>query len=411
MKARFVLSLLASLVLVTHCVESSVFARSVVYTNRMAPQEEALVGLYDLVSFLDENGLRTTALKETLPRLVLHEEGISSAGVLLEGADDGFTITATHTRYGNFLILVTDGKIHSILRKSAIDALVSRDFTTADNPDSPLAAAITELFHAFIFQSDCFHGNANKEEALVSALTEHVAAKIGVGSLFQGQYENEARQNQADLSLSVSEALTENPKWERCHAALGHLFVDVDFDLLPTGEPVPEGVEIEGQYKAKGVAFSIADTFLPPDRLITENASGEINRFYRGMSLSNVLTNRGFSPGPSGSLGCESDMKVNFLDPLSQRPKTVQSASLRWFAGVVSPVSTPLPVRLVAKDRRGRIVASDEFHLQELFFAPASFTLSVNSNKKNIASIETQGVTGNGICVAFDNLAFWPPIE
>jgi len=377
----------------------------------MTQHQEALAGLQDLVDFFGDNGLRTIALKETLQHLVLHEEGEQAAGVLLADADDGFTITAARVRYGDLPIVVTDEKIHTILRAMTIDALVSRDFSTAGNLDGPLTAAIGELVQALLSRSHCFHGSAHREKVLVSALTAHIAVKLNVGSLFQMKREHEARQLQSDLNGLVSEALMENPRWERCYAALGHLFVDVDFDLLPTGEALPEGTAIEEQYITKGVTFSIADTLVPPDRLIIENASAEIMKFYRGMSLSNVLTNRGFSPGPAGSLGCESDMKVNFLDPATQQPATVRSASLRWFAGVVSPVSTALPVRLIAKDRQGRIVASDEFQLQELFFAPASFTLSVGGGRKRIASIETHGVTGNGVCVAFDNLAFWPPLS
>lgn len=411
MKVRFVRALLLGFVCIQYGAEGSVSAQSVVYTSMMRPHKEAQAGLRDLVDFLDNNGLRTTALKHTLPHLVLHREGSPSAGVLLAKADDGFTVTTARAWYRGVRIVVTDKKSHSILRKTTIDALVDRNFAAADNPNSPVTAAISELLHAFIAHSHCFSGSARGEDALVNALTAHLVKKIGVGSLAQRLRKDEARRRQLNLTVMVSGTLTKHPAWERCYAALGHLFVDVDFDVLPTGEPVPEGLMISNQYIMKGAAFSIADTLVAPDLLISDNASDEINRFYHGMSLSNVLTNRGFSPGPSGSLGCESDMRVSFLDPATQQPTTVRSASLRWFAGVIEPVPTPLPVRLIAKNRQGKIVASDKFRLQELSFAPASFTLSVRSGKTNIASIETQGITGNGICVAFDNLAFWPPLH
>lgn len=414
MKSRFLHSLLVGLVLMGYCPKGAFAAQLDVPTDMMIQNDEALAGLRMLVQFLDENGLRTSALEETLQHLVLHEEGGPAAGVLLRSEDSGLTLTAARSRYNGFVIVVTDGKIHSILRRATIDALISGNFTTADTPDSPVAHAITELLHAFISHSHCFRGNARREETLVRALTEHLARKIRIGSLFQTHHENEARQLQAALNLHIFEALVDNPRWHRCYATLGHLFVDVDFDLSPTGAPLPEGTEIAEQYGMQGVQFSTADTSSSPDPLILENASKEINKFYHGMSLPNVLTNRGFSPGPSGSLGCESNLRIKFVDPLTQQPTTVRSASLRWFAGVVSPVSAPLSVRLVAKDLQGKIVASDEFQLRELFFAPASFTLSVNSHRKHIASIETQGVagvTGNSICVAFDNFAFWPPIH
>jgi hypothetical protein len=325
--------------------------------------------------------------------------------------DTGLTITSVYAHYRNFLIVTNDAKTHIILKETTIAALVRRDFATADNPNGPLAAAINELLYAVIFHSHCFRGTVSREKALVNALAGHIEEKVAVGSLSQMIQEPEARQLQSDLTLTVSKTLAENPRWEQCYAALGHLSTDVDFDLMPSGEPIVEGTSIETQYITKGVVFSIADTLLPPDRLIVDDASAEINKFYRGISPSNVLTNRGFSPGPAGSLGCESDMKVNFLDPITQQPTTVRSASLRWIAGLVSPGVLPLPVQLIAKDRQGRVVASDTFQLQAFFFAPASFTLSVSSERKRIASIETQGVTGNGVCVAFDNLAFWPPIQ
>lgn len=387
------------------------FALPIVYTSMMTPQDEAMSGLRDLVTVLGNGGLRTVDFEALLPQIVLHEEGAQSAGVLLEDADNGQTFTATRSRYNGFTVVITDKKIHIILKPATITALVTRAFVFANQGETPLAGMIHQLLRLFFFRSRCFEGSVQKEDDLASALTQHTITRVAISSLLQTQQFEEGKRLQADLTAMVSEALREIPRWEPCYAALGHLFVAVDFDSLPSGEPLFEGAVIEGQYLEKGALFRIANTALPPDQLLIENASGEVTLFFQGMTLPNVLTNRGFSPGSAGSLGCESDMSIEFVDPATQQSTTRSSVSLRWIAGIIPPVHSPLPVGIVAKDRAGRIIASDEFQLWEPFFAPASFTLSVTSGRRRIASIETQGITGNGICAAFDNLAFWPPVQ
>ena len=412
MKMRMIANLLLGFVCLELFFGIPAPAQLHISTQMMTPRDDARDGLQDLVKFLKSNGLRTTGLEKTLEQLVVHEEGEQAAGVFLKEGDGELTLTRRRTRYDNFIIFKHDDGIHLILQRETIDALVKRNFSFVGGLENPVSAALRGVLKAFISSRRCFRGKKAEKILLAGSLTEHILDKINIGFFAQNYLADEARQYQADVTSMISDILTENPKWEQCYAALGHLFVTVDFDLFPSGAPVPEGTTIEEQYLPQGVIFQIADTLLPPDRLVIDDATVEINKFFRGMSSPNVLTNRGFSPGLSGSLGCESDMKINFVDPSSRQPTTVSSVSLRWFAGVVSPVAAPLPVRLIAKDQSGSVVARDTFSLQELFFAPASFSLRVfTKGHPRIASIETEGITGNGVCVAFDNLAFWPPLK
>ncbi|HXG18462.1 MAG TPA: hypothetical protein VNN62_05245 [Methylomirabilota bacterium] len=382
-----------------------------VWTSDMVENERATEGLQELVAFLGEAGLRVSSLQTPLPHLMVHEEGAQAAGVLLADDDDGLTVTTGVTRYNGAAIIGNDNKTHLIFRKATIDDLVERDFVSASDNHSPLAAAVHELLRASIFYSKCVHRHKAEEESLLDALTAHIAMRVDINELFLSSHTAEARQAQADLTALVSAALTTNPAWEQCYADLGHLLVSIDFDTLPTGTLVPEGMTLTDQYLAKGVIFDIADTLAPPDILKIDDASFEIERFFLGMSLPNVLTNRGFAPGPFSSLGCGSNLRVTFVDPVTKLPAPVSSVSIRWFAGTGDPTPTALPIRLIARDLRGRVIATDEFQLKALFFAPANFSLRVSKGKRKIASVETQGVTGGGICTAFDNLAFWPPVQ
>jgi hypothetical protein len=382
-----------------------------VWTSAMVENESAMEGLQGLVAFLGEAGLRVSSLQASLPYLMVHEEGGQAAGVLLADDDDGLTVTTGVTRYNGVTIIGNDNKTHLIFRKATIDDLVGRNFGSASDRRSPLAAAVRELLRASISYAKCFRRHKAAEDSLLDALTAHIAMRVDINELSLSSRTAEARQAQAALTTLVSKALTANPAWEQCYADLGHLLVSVDFDTLPTGTLVPEGMTLTDQYLAKGVIFDLADTLTPPDILKIDDASFEIERFFLGMSLPNVLTNRGFAPGPFSSLGCESNLKVTFIDPVTKLPAPVSSVSIRWFAGTGDPTPTALPVRFIARDLRGRAIATDEFNLKALFFAPANFSLSVSKGKRKIASVETQGVTGSGICTAFDNLAFWPPVQ
>jgi len=410
MKMRMITGLLLCIICVTLLFHAPVYARLALTTQDMTPHDDAMAGLRDFVKFLGANGLRTKGLNRTLERILLHEEGVQAAGIFLKESDEELLLTTRRTRYHNYLIFKQDKKFHLILRKETINALINRNFSLVGAEDSPVDAALRGMLHAFIASRRCLHAKRAEKIFLADTLTEHILDKVSIQIFAQNHLGEEARQHQSDLTSLISDALTENPQWERCYAGLGHLFVSVDFDIFPSGAPVVEGTTIEEQYLPQSVTFQIADTLLPPDQLIIDNATVEINKFFQGMSLPNVLTNRGFSPGSSGSLGCESDLKINFVDPTTRQPTTVSSASLRWIAGLASPPASPLPVRLIAKDRSGKVVARDTFRLQELFFAPASFSLRVFAKgHPRIASIETEGITGNGVCTAFDNLAFWPP--
>jgi hypothetical protein len=179
--------------------------------------------------------------------------------------------------------------------------------------------------------------------------------------------------------------------------------VTINFDTFPDGAPVPEGTRITDQYASVGVIFGIADTSFPPDALVIEDASADINTF-TGMSLPNVLTAHGFSPGPGGSLGCAWDLKLNFIDPSTQLSATVSSASILVFAQASSPPNT---IHLIAIDLDGNIVDQDEFTITTANTTLA-FTLSVSAPEVGITTIQTRGVTGNSVCTAFDNLTFIP---
>src|SRR5215813_6165428 len=93
--------------------------------------------------------------------------------------------------------------------------------------------------------------------------------------------------------------------------------VTINFDTFPDGTPVPEGTMITDQYASVGVIFGIADTSFPGNSLFIDDASGNN---YTEMSLPNVLTANGFSSGPGGFLGCNWDLKVNFVNPSTRVP-------------------------------------------------------------------------------------------
>jgi len=177
----------------------------------------------------------------------------------------------------------------------------------------------------------------------------------------------------------------------------------INFDTFPDGSPVPEGTVITNQYADLGAIFSVSDALEPPAFLIIEDASGGFfsPADFPGMSLPNMLTRGGFSPGPTTSVGCNYDVKVDFVDPVTHIPTTVTSASIMVFANA-EPF--PATIRLIARNSSGAIVDQDEFEITFLPLPgnfPAS-TLSVSAPE--IASIETDGVTGNDICTIFDNL-------
>src|SRR5262245_46987035 len=109
--------------------------------------------------------------------------------------------------------------------------------------------------------------------------------------------------------------------------------ITINFDTFPDGTSVPEGTLITNQYDSVGFIFGIADTSFPPDVLVIEDASGDID-LLTGMSPPNVLTAHGFSSGPHAGLGCAWDLKVDFIDPSTRLPATVSSASILVFAEV-----------------------------------------------------------------------------
>ena len=165
----------------------------------------------------------------------------------------------------------------------------------------------------------------------------------------------------------------------------------INFDTLADGTPLAEGVISGDEYADMGVFFSIADTSFPPGSLIIDNSSGCSS--FAGMTEPNTLAVTAYSPGPSCSLGCNADIKVNFTAPVTQ-------ADILVFSSIPDGV----PVQLIARDAAGAIVDQDEFLGDG--GAWDTFTFSVSSPKPNISSIETYGATGHEACLSFDNLSF-----
>jgi hypothetical protein len=179
-------------------------------------------------------------------------------------------------------------------------------------------------------------------------------------------------------------------------AAPGDDSITIDFDTFPDGTPVPEPTLLTNQYAELGAIFSIADTLFPPGVLIIEDVSDSADIFV-GMSLPNILSFHGYSPGPHGGLGCNADLRIDFVDGDTQEPATMNAASIQVFARAL----TNTMVRLVARDVDGNIVDQDEITVPAALLYSFLFRVSGSAN---ITSIETEGATGNDVCMGFDNL-------
>src|SRR5262249_19787922 len=117
--------------------------------------------------------------------------------------------------------------------------------------------------------------------------------------------------------------------------------------------------------------------------------------FYPGMTPPNVIQTNGYFPGAGFGFTCNSDPGIDFSSPVS-------SVSIRVF---FDSRALPESVRLVAKDRKGKVIAQDEVDLATTADAT---TFSVFDKNRRIASVVTEGLTGSNGCAAYDNLAFFP---
>lgn len=167
----------------------------------------------------------------------------------------------------------------------------------------------------------------------------------------------------------------------------------IDFDFYPDGSPVIEGTILTDQYSDAGVIFSVADTLFPPGVLVIEDASGRAA--YSGfMSQPNILSSNGYVPGPGSGVGCNTDQRVDFVDPVTLESMTVTTVSIQVF----QTTSSGGPLSLIARNVAGEIVDQDSHTGGGLY------VLAVSNPR--IASIETEGATGNDGCFAIDNLTF-----
>lgn len=177
----------------------------------------------------------------------------------------------------------------------------------------------------------------------------------------------------------------------------GSSVVVIDFDTFPGGAFAPEGTVIAEQYLEVGAVFAIQDTLFPPGLLLIEDATDGVD-FLSGLSLPNLLTFNVYTPGTAWGLGCNSDLRIDFVDTATQGPTAIRSADLQVFA--LGGSNTTL--RLIGRDSGGAVVDQDE-----VVVSPSqieSFRLSVYAPDRSIASVETQGATGNDLCLGIDNL-------
>ena len=372
------------------------YASDVVREASMTNNQQALDGLRDLVRVLRSAGLRTADLESVLVDLQIHEEGAQAGGIILDPRDAGVILLPKSTRYNGFLVFASH--IHIVLRGTAIQDLENRQFGMANlDLNSSAREAVHELLHAMIHGNNCFKGGGDDEEVLVHALEGDIAARVRVDLLFRTGLNNAARSELGALNDSIPTLLDTEPAWERCFANLGHLFVAVDFDTFPNSSLVLEGDKIVNQYLQSGVIFSLADSVFPPgpDTGIYADDASQVIAFYPGMTPPNIIQTNGYFPGAGFGFTCNSDPGIDFSGPVS-------SVSIRIF---LDSRALPESVRLVAKDRKGKVIAQDEV---DLTTTSEPTTLSVFDRKGRIASVATEGLTGSNGCAAYDNLAFFP---
>ena len=379
------------------------YAIDVVQADRMTNNEPAVEGLRNLVQLLRASGLRTSDLEAALVGLGIHEEGAPAAGLILADQDSSVTLLRRRTFYNGFSVFSSNP--HIVFRGTVIKDLEDKEFGLSSlDLNESAKTAIRELLRVMIFRTRCFEGNADDQKNLVHTLEGHIATKASAALLAEAGDFTTAINMQKELNNFIPELLRRQRTWKTCYAALGHLFVSVDFDTFSDGVPVPEGLLITDQYAASGALFSISETLFSPDNLLIDDNSGLLNTF-RGMTAPNTLALHSYGVGTAnGQLGCNADLRVDFVDPSTHLPTVVGSVSIRVFAGVNSD---PQILQLVARDSRGRVLSREQFAVESHGFpTPESFTLMVFDKKKRIASVVTEGITQNGICVAFDNLGF-----